>query len=251
MSKQNLEERKMMKVLLSQIKSLRDNIQSIINNHQAAEHSRYVSYKEMASVYNDLAEEARVLLKVPALFYTFEINQMGDFINTIWPQQKKIMELVLANTCILYSAMEINMDFVKDEFDNLENFIKSRLRTVIYEKPDKEMTIQNAIESLLLGRGLNKGIDYDRETGKFEFSGREYIPDFIMPKLQLCIEVKLLREGQKSKIIEEISADITAYGKQYVRQLFVVYDLGYIQNEDEFKRDIENAGDIKLIIVKH
>ena len=102
-----------------------------------------------------------------------------------------------------------------------------------------------------MGRGLNKGIDYDRETGKFEFSGKEYIPDFIIPKLKLCIEVKLLRESRKSKVIEEISADITAYSKQYQRQLFIVYDLGYIQNEEEFKRDIENAGDIKVIVVKH
>ena len=111
--------------------------------------------------------------------------------------------------------------------------------------------MQNAIESLLLGRGLSKGSDYDRETGKFEFSGKEYIPDFIIPKLQLCIEVKLLRDGKKSKVIEEISADITAYAKQYERQLFVVYDLGVIQNEEEFRRDIENAGNVKLIIVKH
>mgnify|MGYP000349833044 FL=1 len=103
----------------------------------------------------------------------------------------------------------------------------------------------------MLGRGLNKGTDYDRETGKFEFSGKEYIPDFIIPKLRLCIEVKLLREGRKSKIIEEISADITAYGKQYERQLFVVYDLGFIQNEEEFRRDIENAGNVKVIIIKH
>jgi len=63
--------------------------------------------------------------------------------------------------------------------------------------------------------------------------------------------VKLLRENRKSKIIEEISADITAYSKQYQRQLFVVYDLGCIQNEEEFKRDIENAGNIKVIVVKH
>jgi hypothetical protein len=103
----------------------------------------------------------------------------------------------------------------------------------------------------LAGRGLNKGVDYDRETGKFEFSGKEYIPDFVIPKLQLCIEVKLLKENRKSKVIEEISADVTAYGKQYIRQLFVVYDLGYIQNEAEFIRDIENAGNIKVIIIKH
>ena len=45
------------------------------------------------------------------------------------------------------------------------------LRTVIFDKLQKEIEVQNAIEALLLGRGLNKGIDYDRESGKFEFSG--------------------------------------------------------------------------------
>ena len=53
--------------------------------------------------------------------------------------------------------------------------------------------------------------------------------------MSLCIEVKLLRAGRKSKVIEEISADITAYKKMYPHQLFVVYDLGEIQNETEFK----------------
>ncbi len=152
---------------------------------------------------------------------------------------------------MLYSSLSASIDFADDEFDNLENFIHSRLRTVIFEKPQKEIEVQNAIESLLLGRGLNKGVDYDRETGKFEFSGKEYIPDFIIPKLRLCIEAKLLREGRKSKVIEEISADITAYSKQYEHQLFVVYDLGFIQNEEEFRRDIENSGNVKVIIVKH
>lgn len=69
--------------------------------------------------------------------------------------------------------------------------------------------------------------------------------------MSLCIEVKLLRENRKSKIIEEISADITAYKKIYNRQLFVVYDLGVIQNELEFKRDIEMSDGVKVIIVKH
>ena len=66
----------------------------------------------------------------------------------------------------------------------------------------------------------------------------------------LCIEVKLLREGRKSKMIEEISADITAYRKEYQRILFVVYDLGVIQNETEFKRDIEMVDGVKIIVVK-
>ena len=66
------------------------------------------------------------------------------------------------------------------------------------------------------------------------------------------MEVKLLREGKKSSVIEQINADITAYGKVYERQLYIVYDLGVIRDELEFRRDIENAGDaIKVVIVKH
>lgn len=251
MAKNTLDETKETKILLSQIRALSDTIQEILDNHHVADTARYVSYRDMACMYNDLVEHARNLIKVKSGFYTFNVDKMPGFGDTVWPLQKKIMEQVLVSSKMLYSCLASNDDFADDEFDNLENFIKSRLRTVIFSRPEREVEVQNAIETLLAGRGLNKGVDYDRETGKFEFSGKEYIPDFIIPKLQLCIEVKLLKENRKSKVIEEISADVTAYGKQYSRQIFVVYDLGYIQNEAEFIRDIENAGNIKVIIVKH
>lgn len=89
--------------------------------------------------------------------------------------------------------MEKEIDFIDDEYTNLENFIKNKLRSSLFTQPEKEKEVQNTIEALFIGKGWNKGIDYDRETGKFEFSGKEYIPDFIVPKLNLCIEVKLLK----------------------------------------------------------
>ena len=251
MAKNTLDETRALKVLLAQVRGFCESIQDILHNQDAAEIGRYSSFRDMAYTYNDLAETARVLLRVSSMFYTFNVDEMTGFGDTVWPIQKKILEQVWVSARLLCSSLEGSLDFVDDEFDNLENFIQSRLRTVIFQKPQKEVGVQNAIEALLLGRGLSKGTDYDRETGKFEFSGKEYIPDFIIPKLQLCIEVKLLRDGRKSKVIEEISADITAYAKQYERQLFVVYDLGVIQNADEFRRDIENSGNVKVIIVKH
>lgn len=184
-------------------------------------------------------------MKVPSMHYTFNVDNMPGLADTVWPEQKKILEQVLVCTKMLYSSLEGSIDLADDEFDDLENFIGSRLRAVIFDRPQREVEVQNAIGSLLLGRGWNKGTDHDRETGKLEFSRNEYIPDLIVPKLQLCIEVKLLREDRKSQIIEEISADITAYSKQYERLLFVVYDLGTIQNEEEFKRDIENVEMLK------
>ena len=251
MAKNSLDETKMIKVLLAQIKAFRDTVQDILNNNNAAEHSRYVAYKDMAHIYNDFAEQVRRVLKIPSMIYTFNVDEMPGFADTVWGIQKKILEQVLISSKMLCASLEGSVDFADDEFDNLENFIFSRLRTVIFSKPEKEIEVQNAVESLLLGRGLNKGTDYDRESGKFEFSGKEYIPDFIVPKLNLCIEVKLLREGKKSRVIEEISADVTAYSKQYERQLYIVYDSGVIQNEAEFRQDIEKSGSIKVIVVKH
>lgn len=249
--KNSLEKTREIRVLISQMKAFCEMIHEILESTNTVESGRYSSFKDMARIYNDFAERARVLLNVSTMFYTFNIDEIPSWGDSVWPVQKRILEQVFLSAKMLLTSLEESVDFVDDEFDNIENFLQSRLRTVVFQKPEKEIEIQNAVESLLLGRGLAKGVDYDRESGKFEFSGREYIPDFVMPKMSLCIEVKLLKDGRKSKIIEEISADITAYKKAYERQLYIVYDLGVIQNELEFKRDIEMSDGVKVIIVKH
>lgn len=251
MSKLTLDETKQIKVLMSQIRAFCNILQSILSNSNVTDVGRYSSYQQMACTYNDFAENARGILRVPTMFYTFNLNKIPRYGDATWPQEKMILEQTLLYANMLLSGLEGTVDFVEDEFENIANFFQSRLRAAIYQKPEKEIEVQNAIESLLLGRGFSRGADYDRESGKFEFSGKEYIPDFIIPKMSLCIEVKLLRAGRKSKVIEEISADITAYKKMYPHQLFVVYDLGEIQNETEFKRDIEMTDGVKVIIIKH
>lgn len=248
--KNTLDKARETRVLIAQIRAFCDTVQGILSNSNAEEFARYTSYRGMARMHNDFVTKAQEVLQVSTLIYTFDIDHMLGPGDTTWPNQKQILEQVLVSSKMLLASLEGNCDFVDDEFDNLQNFLQSRLRASIFNKPEKEIEVQNAIEALLLGRGLSKGVDYDRESGKLEFSGKEYIPDFIIKKLSLCIEVKLLREGRRSKVIEEISADITAYKKVYSRQLYVVYDLGVIQNEEEFKHDIEAVDGVKVIIVK-
>ena len=68
----------------------------------------------------------------------------------------------------------------------------------------------------------------------------------------MCIEVKYIKEVlRKSKVIEEINADITAYKKEYKNILFIIYDVGIIRDELELKRDIEKTEGVHVIIVKH
>jgi len=250
MSNLSINEVREIKTLILQAKGLEKTIDDILNR-EGVEFNKYSSFKTMSIIYNDLVSRAREVIKLGGS-YAMNTNDMKGWADTNWPIAKDILETVLVSTRILISTLESNIDFVENEIDNIESFIKSKLRSVIFDVPQKEKEIQNAVESLFLGKGYNKGIDYDRETGKFLYSSKEYIPDFIIPKLRICIEIKLIKEtSRKSKIIEEINADITAYSKEYENILFVIYDIGIIRDELEFCRDIENNEGVKVIIVKH
>ena len=122
----------------------------------------------------------------------------------------------------------------------------------MFSEPALEVEVQNAIEQLLIGRGYQKGIDYDREVGRVKVSIKEVIPDFIFPRLGLALEVKLSKDKSKSRqIVDEINADIQAYSAKYAFILFVVYDLGSIRDEDEFKHDLQATDGVSVIVVKH
>lgn len=249
----NIDKMKQIKILLFRCKSLKENMVRTLNDSSTDVTGRYASFKEYAREYNYLVDEtSRCLDLSKTRIMTFNINNIKGWADTIWPQQKEIIESTIVYTDTLISILEGEIDFVEDEYTNLENLIKIRLRNLIYEKPEKELAIQNAVESLFIGKGWNKGVDYDRETGKFEFSGKEYIPDFIIPRLNLCLEVKLVKDGRKSRVVEEINADINAYNKLYKRQMYIVYDLGCIRDEMEFKRDFEESKtEIRIVIIKH
>lgn len=248
----NFDTNKLIKLLISQAKSLEKNVERTLNDSSTPPHTRYVSFKSYAAMFNNIARETERIMGLPQNsfreYYTDRMRSSGD---TLWGTQKEIVEDVSLNVGYLLSYLESATDFAEDEFENVANFIRSKLRASMFSVPSKEVDVQNTLEALLIGRNMTKGIDYDRETGKFEFSGKEYIPDFILPKMNVCIEVKLLRETKRSRVIDEINADITAYSTKYERLLFVVYDLGVIRDEAEFRRDIENAGaNIKVVIVK-
>jgi len=248
-----IDKTKWIKLLIFQCKSLKKNIERTLNDNGTKETGRYSSFRTYAGSFNNLASDVCTELRIPReSFPVYNLDEMPGWGDSVWPYQRQIVESVLMGTDFLLSYLEAATEFSDDEFSSLENFFLTKLRSVIFTKPIKEIEVQNAIESLLLGKGWTKGIDYDRETGKVMFSGKEYIPDFVVPKLNLCIEVKLLREGKKSEIIEQINSDITGYGKQFERQMFIIYDLGVIRDEVEFRRDIEKSGDsIRVVIVKH
>lgn len=128
------------------------------------------------------------------------------------------------------------------------NLVEYKLRKVIRDAPAREVEVQEAIESLFIGSDL----PYSREIDHIEYSSKSYIPDFIIERINLAIDVKLCaREGREKEIISEINDDILAYQTKYVNLLFVVYDVGFIRDVDKFISSFEKNAGVVVKVVKH
>lgn len=214
---------------------------------------KYAGYKHFIRKYNQIANAAKEidpkLTEFLDLWQEEKIPGEGD---TVPAQQKNFHVGVHANLSMLRSLIENELGVKDDQIKALKDFLKANLRAALFEIPEKEKQVQDALETLLIGRGMQKGIDYDRESGRVKVAHKHSIPDFILLKLSLALEVKLSKDEKKSKlIVDEINADIQAYGKVYQKQLFVVYDIGSIRNELEFVRDLETGTGISVIVIKH
>lgn len=213
---------------------------------------KYAAFRTFMRKYNQLANAVSQVTPIETIIDLYNIDAVPGSHDTTAIHQKEFFDSVHANLSILKSFIENKIGLKADRIQGLSDFFQVNLRKAIFSLPEREVEVQNAIEQLLIGRGLEKGIDYDRETGRVKVSIKEVVPDFILPKLGLAIEVKLSKDRGKSKaIVDEINADIMAYGKDYSSILFVVYDLGTIRDELEFKRDLEKTDVVAVIIVKH
>lgn len=247
----NDQTRETLRDFLAAAEALRDSmIESVRSNGDSA--WKYGGYKVFMRKYNHLVQAVAKLVPVDTVVDLYNLDGVPNIGNTVALQQKELFDSVFANLSILRSFLELKVDVKTDRIQGLTDFLQANLRRVLFSEPEREVEVQNAVEQLLIGRGLVKGVGYDRETGRVKVSIKEATPDFILPKLGMALEVKLSKDKTKSKaIVDEINADIMAYGRKYASILFVVYDLGSIRDEVEFKRDLEVADGVSIIIVKH
>ncbi len=128
--------------------------------------------------------------------------------------------------------------------------IERKLRATIRKIPTYESEIQDALENLFIGVGLNK--EFSREKETIEYSSKSYIPDFTFKRINTILEVKLCKTADKEKrIISEINDDIVAYKTKYENLIFVVYDLGMIRDIFRFKSSLESNEHVIVRVVKH
>jgi hypothetical protein len=230
--------------------AMHDSVSSAKGEHAII--GQYASFKTFMRKYNLLAEQSTKLVDSVTILDIFNLDQIKGSGHYAWPQQKEMFDNVYANVVMLRSLLEVGIGYAEDETQKLRDFLQANLRRAVYTTPERETEIQNSIETLLAGRGMSKGIDFDRETGRVKVSGKESVPDFIFDSLKLCLEVKLCKSREDlRRIVDEINADIRTYATKYERQIYVVYDLASIRDEAEFKKDIESTPGVSVFIIKH
>jgi len=206
--------------------------------------------------YFPFIEEYNMLTSLVLEQFGDEAKQLFKPINTQNISTRRITPMnwgtyaELANARLTSLAAYLQSKLVAPDRQVLAIFdlVKAMLRPSIFEEPKQEKDIQNTLEIIFRSRGL----DYRREKVSIEYSSKSFVPDFTFEALNLALEVKFCDSAKKEKvIIDEMNADIPAYQTRYRWLIFVVYDLGIIQDDYLFKSSIESNPDIFVLIQKH
>ena len=241
-----------LRALLTSVKSLQQAMAEVSRSASTYHIDNWVSYRQFARKYTQLAHLVNEKTRLSPLIEVFDVDRMPGSSELLPSKQKEIFETVVMELALLCGQLEATIGVVDDEVRALRDFLQSRLRSAILKKPEMEVEVQDVIEQLLIGRGMLKGQDYDREVGRVKVSAKEAVPDFILPLLLLALEVKLTKTNERvAQVVDEINADIASYSIKYDHLLFVVYDLGQIRDEMEFRRDLERELRAAVLVVKH
>src|SRR5688500_11340182 len=119
---------------------------------------KYSTFGMFARQYNEIARAVKHYLKHAPLnvFDEDKLPGLGDSHAMV---QKQIFESVHAALSMTIAYLEQKVGLTESEVDTLRDFIQANLRRVIFKVPEREIEVQEALESLLVGRGMAKGLD--------------------------------------------------------------------------------------------
>jgi hypothetical protein len=242
-----------LRLLLHASKALKEAMDKSLSSTEGQLGWRYVGYKQYAATYNGLVEQIKAIVTISIPIRTWDISKIKDAFSTAGVAQQQYFHAIYTNLNLVIAFLEHTIGLKGDEIQGLRDFFQANLRSAVFKEPHREAEIQNVVEQLLIGKGMARGVDYGRETGRVPTSIKEVVPDFIISRLSLAIEVKLSKDKAKSKnIVDEINADIQAYRKKYSAILFIIYDLGSIQNESAYKVGLDQPEIlVNVIVIKH
>lgn len=135
------------------------------------------------------------------------------------------------------------------EVVDLETAIERGLRPSFRRgPPDSERDVQDALQNILNALAVAHVRDKEVAT----VGPRASRPDFTVESLELAIEVKLATDTHhQGRVQEEINADVSAYGTKWRHLLFVIYDLGVIDDPYDMRQENLKHYGVSVLVIKH
>jgi hypothetical protein len=161
--------------------------------------------------------------------------------NILAPKSKNTLFAIIDDRVYLKSPQE---DFIIKVSERLSIIIPQSFRTT---KPSHENNLNDVINAHL----VNELEDYEREFPTVRFSFGTAIPDHSFESFDLFIEAKYVRKKSvKSRITDEIAADITKYPEEKWK-LFVIYDPeGKITDVSQFQKSFVKKPKVRIQIIR-
>ena len=211
---------------------------------------------------------SRIFLNFTLLTWQFR----GQFIAGYWDMEKELekrqREAYVNDLETAKGLIEAGIELIKQkgieavyegkdttketsEILKVESLIENSLRKAIIKTPTKESEVNDSLQTLFIGAGLDQ--NFTREKEHIIYSSKTYVPDFVFKRISTTVETKFCdKVGRDKEIIAEINDDIVAYKTAYSNLIFVVYDTGgVIRNVDEFKGSIEKQEFVTVKVIKH
>lgn len=252
------------------IKSIRELISGIAplrkRYYLSSEHTKWLT-NSLYVIEDVFGVNSRIYATFANLPWKFRGQLVTDTYNYEYALQQKNHEAFLSELETAKGLLEAGIEQIKrkgienvyegknptaqsNDVVKIISLIDSKLRKTIHNKPEKEKEIQDALENLFIATDLDK--EFTREKETITYSSKAYIPDFIFKKISTIVETKLCVSTTKEKsIISEINDDILAYKTEYSNIIFVIYDLGIIRDQDQFRDSLEANENVIIKVIKH
>src|SRR5262249_14285858 len=156
---------------LDSANALLDSMNTLLVRERSPFH--FSPFRTFIRKHNQIVKAVAQLTPIDAAVEAFDLDNIPSAFETTGIHQQNFFYDVHANLSILKTFLENKLGVREDRIMGLIDFIGASLRRAVFDEPERELEIQNAIEQLLIGRGMQKGIDYDRETGRVKVSIKE------------------------------------------------------------------------------
>jgi hypothetical protein len=109
------------------------------------DHAKWGAYRSFARTYDAFAQEYRMTTGDRNV-NTYDTEKLKGSMDTVWPVQKEIFDTIYADVLILSNLLSAYDVGISASISEIQDLLVANLRKVIFEKPETERDVQNAVE---------------------------------------------------------------------------------------------------------